>query len=226
MRRVLGIGVLALGLAATAEAGPITVTDLDPAIDGIVFDAYCVDLDGPLPLFVETVVEATAAPMGGWSDPSGLLSPRTNAGAQAAWLYTEFVDEASPSTIARTALQVALWNVLYDVDFTVAENANPGPQPIFSVRVDDFQTVNDEAIIEQADEFLAALAANLAAANLADATWLQLEAPCTGANCPDIQDMIGPGLTSTPVPEPASALLLMVGVAGGFAGRRRERSRN
>jgi hypothetical protein len=35
--------------------------------------------------------------------------------------------------------------------------------------------------------------------------------------------MIGPGPMSTPVPEPASALLLMVGVAGGYAGRGRRR---
>lgn len=246
MRRALGVSLLVLVAAASAEAGPITLTDLpgvqfdyvfngvehgvaglagvqmsggsgiDPAIDGRIFEAYCVDLNGSLPFFDERVVDATAASMRTWSDPSGLLSPRLNAGAQAAWLYTEFVDDASPSTISRTALQVALWNVLYDADFTVSESLVPA---IFSVRVDSFQSANDEAIIAAANSYLQALLNNQVAANLADATWLQLRT-CASANCGDIQDFIGPGLAAAPVPEPASALLLLVGVAGGFAGRR------
>jgi hypothetical protein len=248
MRRALGIALLVLGMAASSEAGPITLTDLpsvqfdyvylgveqgvfgmagvqmsngsgiDGAIDGRLFQAYCVDLDGPLPLFDQTVVDATAAPMTSWSDPSGLASPRGNAGAQTAWLYTEFVDEASPDAITRTALQVALWNVLYDVDFTVSEGLAPA---LFSVRVDDFQTQNDLDIIEAANGYLGALQANLVAANLADATWLQLRVlDCTGNNC-DLQDFIGPGQEVNPVPEPATALLLATGAIGLVASRRR-----
>jgi hypothetical protein len=255
MRRALGISLLVLGVAASAEAGPITLTDLpsvqfdyvyngveqgvfglagvemrdgsgiDPAIDARVFQAYCVDLDGPLPLFDRRVVDATAAPMSTWEDPSDLPSPRTipgvsNAGAQAAWLYSEFVDDASPDAITRTALQVALWNVLYDVDFTVREGLAPA---IFSVRVDDFQTQNDLDIIDAANGYLGALQANLVAANLADATWLQLRVPdCNGNNC-DLQDFIGPGQQVNPVPEPASALLLAAGAIGLIATGRRER---
>ena len=253
MRRALAVSLLVLGVATSSEAGPITLTDLagvqfhyvyngvqqgviamagvqmsngsgiDQAIDGRVFQAYCADLDGPLPLFDQTVVDATAAPMSTWRDPSDLPSPRTiagvaNAGAQAAWLYGEVATEASSNAITRTALQVALWNVLYDVDFTVSEVI----PAIFSIRVmDDDGRQNDLDIIAAADDYLERLRNNLVAANLADATWLQLERQaCTGTNC-DLQDFIGPHLQPTSVPEPATALLLATGAIGLVASRRR-----
>ena len=75
----------------------------------------------------------------------------------------------------------------------------------------------------QANEWLEALQANQLPANLADATWLQLEAICGDEDCDDIQDFIGPLQAPTPVPEPASALLLTSAIGGLAATRRRRK---
>ena len=198
---------------------------LDPATT---FEAYCVDIltdvfgAGTTTQNVPVEVTADAAPMSTWVDPSALNLHGPDAGSKAGWLYQEYA-AASVTNDQRSALAMAIWNVLYDTDSSVSDG-----QGTFYVWCDSsvpgsfcnpsndvgFHTV-DGAIVTLANSYLTTVnalsAAQLAAAN---STWLQLTAT-TG----NIQDFVGPG-PSTSVPEPASVLLLGTGLAAALAGRR------
>jgi len=108
---------------------------------------------------------------------------------------------------------MAIWNVLYDSDFTVDIGAF-------------YVNANDTAVRAAANGYLngpSGLTANLPAALLSDATWLQLQ-DCSVTPCRDVQDFVGPGAAPMSVPEPTTALLVLVGI--GAAAARRRPSRN
>ena len=193
-----------------ARLGSVLMSDGDgisPSIDGRTFEAYCVDILGaifdpgtPQP---PATFDAIAAPMSTWDMYSGALPA---AGRYASWLYKEYAAgiAAANDNVGRTALQMAIWNVLYDTDFTVDTGG-------FRV------SASDTAVRLESNKLLAALAADLGGALLADATWLQLR-DCSVSPCRDVQDFMGPRAA---VPEPSSLALLGLGAAATFVRRRR-----
>jgi hypothetical protein len=179
-------------LGSSLMSGGIGVS---PAIDGLIFEAYCVDIDGPIfdPGTPQppAIFNATAASMQTWDKYPGAVP---QAGRYAAWLYNEFAASiaANDDNVGRTGLQMAIWNVLYDADLTVDTGA---------FRVNP----NDTLVVARANDYLTTLGLNLPAALIADATWLQLQ-DCSVAPCRDVQDFVGPGVAQgAAVPEPAAA---------------------
>ncbi len=81
------------------------------------------------------------------------------AGSDVAWLYNEYasVIATAGDNLARTGLQMAIWNTLYDSDFTVDTGG-------FRV------SAQDTAVRAAANGYLTALSLNLTAATTADAT--------------------------------------------------------
>jgi hypothetical protein len=248
MRRILALCVLALVSPAAVEAGSITVSDfigvnvtytfrgdtfsaarlgsvlmsngsnISPSIDGRTFEAYCVDIFGPIfdPGTPQPPAEfdATASLMSVWTDTNAGPGPRVNAGRQTAWMYRTFVADLPLGDTSRTGLLMATWNVLYDDDFTV----NPYMDALFSV-----DPPTSAGVISEANRYLKALSNNLAAANLSDATWLILQEQCDVPPCRDVQNFVGPLDQVTPVPEPGSTALLLLSGLGGIAAARRRR---
>jgi PEP-CTERM motif-containing protein len=188
---------------------------ISPAIDGLTFEAYCVDILGPIfdpgtPQPPATF-DATAASMQTWNKYGDALPV---AGSHASYLYNTNADTIADDNdnVGRTALQMAIWNVLYDADFTVDTGA-------FRVNL------NDVAVRNAANDYLLNLSLNLPLALASDATWLQLQ-DCSVTPCRDVQDFIGPGTQVAPVPEPATMSLFAVGVAAVAARRVRSRRLN
>jgi hypothetical protein len=171
------------------------------------FEAYCVDIVGAFNGPGE--YDASVGSMSDWipTQPSsgGPFVPPVNAGAKAAWLYNEFHDDAAGAGADanrwRTALQMAIWNVLYDSDTLADAGA-------FYISSDP------HGVTGKANEWLAALGENLS-----DAAWLQVDLP--DGSEPG-QDFIGPmrGENAT-VPEPSTLVLLIGGIVSAAVARRR-----
>jgi len=211
-----GAHVAVAGEDASFEIGSVVMsngTGLGDPLDGTTFEAYCVDFDtsvfGPTLPDPPGTYDATRGDMSAWVDGSGL--PSSGSGQRAAWLYNEFATTFDPDATSdlgkrqRSALQMAIWNGLYDSDFTVADNGLASNTVYF---IED-----NHALTALADTYLAALLAAGPLVGSSDAAWLKLS-----ANGVDAQDFIGP----TSVPEPASVLLLGAGMATLAAFRSRK----
>lgn len=216
--------------------GSVTMSEgagLGPSLDAPnSFEAYCIDINTDV--FESSIglpeppatYSAEAALMSGWSDPSGLIT-LPGAGSRAAWLYNTYAATFSATQLdERSALQLALWNTLYDVDFSVSPSAGN-----FYVSVATADTAGNAAsyaaIASLANGFLTDLQNNLGQAALSDAAWLQLSVttPATEtepAKTIDAQDFIGPLTPATPVPEPGAGMLLGMGIASLAAFRSRK----
>jgi len=213
--------------------GSVTMSDgagLTPELNAPnEFESYCVDirtdifepfLGLPSP---PATYSADAALMSTWADPTGLPSP-TDGNLRAAYLYDKYATTFADADLqGRTALQLAIWNVLYDSDFSVSTTGGGN----FFVSVAGLNLVTDAAqiasyqlIAARANVFLAdAQTANVSSS---EAAWLQLYIPdpndLTHTAKIDAQDFIGP----TSVPEPASVLLLVAGMGTLVASRSRK----
>lgn len=230
------VGYFIAGDFFAQQIGSVTMSNpqglgLDPASS---FETYCVDILTDIfqatnpTANVPVTVTADAAPMSTWVDPSGLNQHGPNAGSKAAWLYEQFA-ATSVTNDQRSALAMAIWNVLYDTDASVSDGQGsfyvwcdssvPGSfcNPINDV---GFHTV-DGAIVTLANSYLTDVtAAFLLGVPATSATWLQLSTP--GSTPADIQDFVGPGpSTSTPVAEPSALLMLGLGLAAAFGARQR-----
>jgi len=201
-----------------------------------VFESYCVDImtdifesfDGlPEP---PATYSADAGVMSGWVDPTGLPSPASGK-LQAAYLYDKYAETfaATDDQQGRTALQLAIWEVLYETTSPVLSVSTTDTGK-FHVSIAGLNPVTDAAQIASYEAI--ATRANLLLADVAtadvsssEAAWLQLYVPNPLPNDPnhriDAQDFIGP----TGVPEPASVLLMGAGMATLAAFRSRKSRR-
>jgi hypothetical protein len=180
-----------------ARVGGMSVTFL-----GQTFVGYCVDLSH----FISPPMDgsATAASMTTWNgmglfDAGSAYGAADDRGATAAWLYNTY----SATMITRedrVALQLAIWNVLYDNDRRVDSGSSFWVENVSSGLV---ATANG-------------LMTNLGSS---EASWLQTKDAFGG----DVQDVIGP---RTSVPEPASTVLVLLGLGMVSAAARTSSRRN
>lgn len=224
---------------AFATIGSVTMSNAR-GVDGVdfttAFEAYCVDILGSIFDVGPTAdppatVTAVGDLMTNWSDPGGLTG--APGGGAASSLYKQYnpliQGEASSAAfsfgtvnttanVARTALAMAIWNVLYDGDASVSfgvgnfylwcDTTNPA-----------FNTTTGCSNLTQIGSTVALANAFLAGAGSSEATWIQL----TNPNGTDLQDFVGATQTAQPVPEPSSLALLGVGTAAAAVARRRGR---
>jgi len=190
-------------------------TGLGPGLDApATFEAYCADFHtaifGPTLPDPPGIYTATADLMSNWIDPTGLPANPAG-GARAAWVYNTWattVDADATSDLGkrqRSALQMAIWNALYDTDITVDNTLGLGGTTYF--------TEDNRNLTVLANAYLAGLAAN----PTADASWLRLSVGTT-----DAQDFIGPLPTAASVPEPGAGLLIGMGFTALAAFRSRK----
>ncbi len=148
-----------------------------------VFESYCVDIfTGVFDSFAglpepPATYLADASLMSMWQDPNGLSSP-IDGSLRAAYLYDKYVTNstfASDDLQGRTALQLAIWNVLYDTEFSVSTALGgsfyvslEGLDPV----ADAAQILSYEAIAARANVFLADV--QTADVSASDAAWLKL----------------------------------------------------
>lgn len=162
------------------------------------FESYCVDLQhydlsGPNQTVVNT--------MDNWNNTAVPAQPGSG-GAAASWLYNTYAAGAVGNKTNEAALSLAIWNALYDIDFSVGSQAGT-----FWV-----SNVSNATYVSLADQYLAALHTAIDGGGpLGNDYWLQT----TNVSGHYAQDFIAP------VPEPGTLLLLASGLACGALRRRR-----
>jgi hypothetical protein len=209
-----------MALSSTANAGPIsinvgnftggtavlhaagTLADGLNVVTGAVlltgdlgtFESYCVDLqhyDTP------GVNGANLDTMDHWNN--GVTSAIDKvSGGEASWLYNKYAAGAVGNQVMEAALSLAIWNALYDSDYTVLTGSFWA------------SSVSLAGAADLADKMLGSLK-GVAIASLPYDTWIRT----TNYGTTYSQDFIAP------VPEPMMLLLLGTGMAGAFGFRRR-----
>lgn len=222
MKKALMVLSFAVVLATGASfADPVDVTitrgpgsGFTVYLEGSVFDGktihagvyyvngsagYCVDLLHSVQW--GKTYEATLDEMTNWGAPNNTpSSPLPDAGAHAAWLYHEYGD-AAPTGYSeaklRAALQLAIWNVLYDEDFDVSTG--------------DFSVSGDSAAMGLANTWLSALKTAIqSGGGTSNAVWVQTH---DIERTTETQDFM--------VPEPGVLILLGTSLLGLAVIRRR-----
>ncbi|HEY3884738.1 MAG TPA: PEP-CTERM sorting domain-containing protein [Vicinamibacterales bacterium] len=185
-------GTLANGL--DVELGSVLITG-----DLGTFASYCVDLQH---YDVQGANVTTVNTMDNWSN-TAVPAHQDLGGGAASWLYNTYAAGAVGNQTDEAALSLAIWNSLYDNDFTVLSGSG------FYV-----SSLSNASYGSLADSYLGSLQTYLnSGAPLPDDLWLQ-----TADSSPHYaQDFIAP------VPEPGTLVLLATGVAGAVTRRRTRR---
>jgi hypothetical protein len=157
------------------------------------FDAYCVDLNHYINVPGTYPVNAVDN-MSDWSGLGGV----PNAGGIAAWLCNKYA-WFSPTVQDKAALQLAIWNVLYDTDLNV--------HALGIVGAAGFWAEGPTDVLRQANNLLASIGSNRA-----DSQWLRI----TDTQASYTQDLMGA------VAEPGSLPLLGTGLTALALRRRRK----
>jgi hypothetical protein len=165
------------------------------------FDGYCVDLQHyDLP----GANQATVDTMDHWSN-TAVPAHASSGGGAASWLYNAYAADASGNQTKQAALSLAIWNSLYDSDFTVL-----GGSGFWATSVSTAYTSLADAYLGNLHDVMSAGGA------LPTATWLRT----TDVTRNYSQDFIAP------VPEPGTLLLVASGLACAARFRRRASRRH
>jgi len=211
---VLGIGLVLAG-ARSAAATPVTINvggfsggtavlhapgtladGLNVVLGSVritgdlgTFDSYCVDLQHyDLPGANQTIVNT----MDNWNNIATLpFAHASSGGGAASWLYNAYAASASGNATRQAALSLAIWNSLYDDDFSVLSGSGFWATSVAS------------SVTAVADQYLGGLRTVLQSGGaLPNDYWLQTVDVSNHYS----QDFIAP------VPEPSAILLLGAGL--------------
>lgn len=140
------------------------------------FYAYCASLEKGLQTPMDVALRS--------SNDLTRNNNSPNTGPKAAWLFNTYANAVNSNTTA-AALQIAIWETLYDTSYNLSGGY--------------FQLVGaDSSLTNQVNTYLNALNSNFSATT---ATWFQPLNPTTA------QDMLGPASVSN-VPEPGLMSLI------------------
>ena len=166
------------------------------------FDSYCVDLQHYAVLGSN---QANVDSMANWNN-SAVPARASLGSAAASWLYTTYSGMASGRQELQAALSLAIWNSLYDNDFSVTSGTG-----FYAT------SLSNASYATTANDWLGQLSQQMSqGAALPQVGWLRT---IDGANDRS-QDFIAP------VPEPGSIILMGSGLASIFGFRRRQRRKS